>query len=302
MQRHFLFPAPCIHSWCSTLKPQECFELDFPLNPHSLAVQLAWATSEHCRHISACRITCINTWSMFTSFWISQQSTDIETSSPQLPYKPDCIPRLIWVLIQALQPISSGSSVKVRQEDPSVLTSICFALNHFNWSVLFNLCAIWTPQAWRTEDETKCLLSCKYYKWNLDVAPPHPSTRGVYNYWGEIRLLCQVKCSAYSLHDCCSAKYNSAVSTVLMGQWRGMCLSVSLTRIEQDKIWSFLANQVVKSLLHVSLQCLRGHYALIQLQCCCILLNMVVVYGEIVFHSSGFMAMIKCTQWQTFNY
>lgn len=41
VQMHFLLSVPYIHPWCSTLKPQECFELDFPLNPHSLAVQLA---------------------------------------------------------------------------------------------------------------------------------------------------------------------------------------------------------------------------------------------------------------------
>lgn len=121
----------------------------------------------------------LSTWPMFNSF-LSQSAVHryIPTSPPELqpPQQSDCIPRLISVLIQASHPTSFGSNVKVKQwqsqRDPSVLTSICSALSQFIFSVLFNLCVIWNSQAWRTEDETKCLLSCKYCKWNHDVAPP----------------------------------------------------------------------------------------------------------------------------------
>lgn len=130
-------------------------------------------------------------------FWVSQQSADIPASLREIqdPQQPDCIPRLISVLIQASHPMSFGGNAEVKQpqsqRDPSVLTSICSALSQFIFSVLFNLCVIWNSQAWRTGDETKCLLSCKYCKWNHGVAPP--SSRGVSNYGRVIRLLCQVK-------------------------------------------------------------------------------------------------------------
>lgn len=52
----------------------------------------------------------------------------------------------------------------------------------------------------------KCLLSCKYCKWNHDVAPTRPhSSRGVSNYERVIRLLCQVKNQRAPPCDCCGA-------------------------------------------------------------------------------------------------
>lgn len=165
--------CPYIHPWRSTLKPQECFELDFPLNPHRLAVQLAWATPERRCRISSGRVTRISTWSVFNSsrsrsalhrYWNKFTAAPLQVwlyPTPDLSANSSITPNTIW---QWCEGKAEGNL--------QYLTSIC--LNQINWSVLFNLCVIWNPQAWRTEDETKCLLSCKYCKWNLDVPPYTP--------------------------------------------------------------------------------------------------------------------------------
>lgn len=161
--------------------------------------------------------------------------------------------------------MSFGSNVEVKQpqsqRDPSVLTSICSALSQFIFSVLFNLCVIWNSQAWRTGDETKCLLSCKYCKWNHGVAPP--SSRDVSNYGRVIRLLCQVK-------SCTSSCVIAAAAEVR--EWRKCCaremrrsrgrdcpvirpLEHAREAIPVEKICSPQSKQVVKSLLEVSLWC-----------------------------------------------
>lgn len=181
MRTHFLYSAPYIHLWRSTLKPQECFELDFPLNPHRLAVQLAWATPERSCRISSGRVTRVSTRSVFNSsqsrsalhrYWNKFTAAPLQVwlyPTPDLSANSSITPNTIW---QWCEGKAEGNL--------QYLTSICSALNQINWSVLFNLCVIWNPQAWRTEDETKCLLSCKYCKWNLDVppyTPPHTHTR-----------------------------------------------------------------------------------------------------------------------------
>lgn len=89
---------------------------------------------------------------------------------------------------------------------------------------------------------------------------PHPC-KGVSNYWGVIRLLCRDKSSAYSLHDCWALSTTAMLALYLRDggdMWN--CVYLASSHTEEDKIrvrvtWSFLANQVVKSLWEVSLQC-----------------------------------------------
>lgn len=203
---------------------------------------------------------------------------------------------MISVLIQASHPISFGSDVKVKRRqslrDPSVLTSICSALSQFKFSVLFNLCVIWNSQAWRTQDETECLLSCKYCKWNHDVALP--SSRGVSNYGRVIRLLCQVKSSAYS---CVIAAVQSAGAGVSAEALSGFICSTERPE-DVEKICSSQSKQLVKSLLDVSVRCPRlSHWSSWSNSASARLFsvplkNMVNIYCEIVLlaHLSGFTA------------
>lgn len=89
-------------------------------------------------------------------------------------------------------------------------------------------------------------------------SPTHPPTsmQDVSNYCGVIRLLCQVKSGAYGLCDCLALSTTVAFalySRDSVDMWD--CVYLVSSHAEQEKIWSFLANQLVKSLWEVSLQC-----------------------------------------------
>lgn len=99
---------------------------------------------------------------------------------------------------------------------------------------------------------------------------PPPSGRGVSNYWGVIRLLCQVKCTAYSLHDCWAVSataafalhsrdnvdtWNCVNKTKCSPSWRAGLLSLYLM---------FSCSVLI---------CLRGYYSVNQFP---------VKYGDIV--------------------
>lgn len=89
---------------------QKVFPVGFSLKlPQPLGAH-AWAVSEGASGINPCRITRIKRLARVQLISESvSKSTDIQTSPRELPYKPDCIPRLTSVLIQASHPISFGS-------------------------------------------------------------------------------------------------------------------------------------------------------------------------------------------------
>lgn len=91
---------------------------------------------------------------------------------------------------------------------------------------------------------------------------PPPSGWGVSNYWGVIRLLCQVKCSAYSLHDCWAVSATAALALYSrdnVDTWN--C-------VNKTKYGPSCRAGLLSLYLRFScsvLICLRGHYSVNQL-------------------------------------
>lgn len=89
-----------------------------------------------------------------------------------------------------------------------------------------------------------------------------PSRRGVSNYWGVIRLLCQVKCSAHSLHDCWAVSATAALALCSrdnVDTWN--CVN----KTKYGPSWRAGLLCLYLRFSCSVLICLRGHYSVNQL-------------------------------------
>lgn len=122
------------------------------------------------------------------------------------------------------------------------------------FSLTFVLSGIHRPEGQRMKRNVYWVVNI--CKWNLDVALPPPIHARHFQLLrgNKTPLSGQIRC----VIACMTAGRKVQATLALYSRdsidmWN--CVYLASSHTEQDKIWSFLASQVVKSLLEVSLQC-----------------------------------------------